>query len=49
MSENATNIYYIKRKLAINVQIFAISEVSGGPYCNGNVNSGTETYATNFS
>ena len=49
MSENATNIYYIKRKLALNVQIFAISEVPGGPFCNRNVNSGTETYATNLS
>ena len=24
------------------------SEVSDGPYCNSNVNSGTETYAANI-
>ena len=45
---NVTNVYYAKRKLAINMQIFAVSEVSGGPYCNRNVNSGTETCATNL-
>ena len=33
----------IKRKLAIHVQIFAVSEVSGGSYCNRNVDSGNET------
>ena len=30
------------------MQIFAVSEVAGGPYCNGNVRSGTETFATNL-
>ena len=34
-------------KLAINMQRFAVSEVSGGSYCNCNVNSGTETYSAN--
>ena len=27
------------------MQIFAVSEVSGGSYCNRNTNSGTETEA----
>ena len=30
------------------MQIFAVSEVSGGIYCNGYVNSGTETYAATW-
>ena len=29
--------------LAINVHIFAASEISGGSYCNRNADSGTET------
>ena len=33
----------LTRKLAINMQIFAVSEVSGGSGCNRNENSGTET------
>ena len=33
---------WLTRKLAINMQIFAVSEVSGGSDCNRNVNSGTE-------
>ena len=32
----------LTRKLAINMQIFAVWEVSGGSYCNRNTNSGTE-------
>ena len=48
VTENATNIYYIKRELAINMQIFAVSIVSGGTYCNHNVNSRTKTYAANL-
>ena len=48
LRQNATNVYNIKRKLAINVPIFAFSEVSVGPYFNRNVNSGTETYAANL-
>ena len=34
---------WLTRKLAINMQIFAVSEVSGGSDCNCNANSGTET------
>ena len=30
------------------MQNLAFSEVSGGPYCNSNVNTGTETYAANL-
>ena len=30
------------------MQIFAVSEVSGGPYCNCNLNSGTETNAADL-
>ena len=45
---NVTNAYYIKRKLAISKQIFAVSEVSGNSYCNRNANSGTKTYAANL-
>ena len=41
--QNATNVYFIKRKLAINMQISAVSEVSGGSCCNCHVNSGTKT------
>ena len=48
VTENTTNVCYIKNKLAIKMQIFAVSEVAGGPYCNGNVRSGTETFATNL-
>ena len=29
-------------------KIFVVSAVSGGPYCNCNVNSGTETYAADL-
>ena len=32
-----------KRKLAINMQIFAVSEVLRSSYCSCNANSGTET------
>ena len=35
----------LTRKLAINTQISAVSEVSGGSDCNRNANSGTETEA----
>ena len=41
-----TGIYdrmWLTRKLAINMQIFAVSEVLGGSDCNRNANSGTET------
>ena len=34
----------MKRKQAINMQIFAVSEVSSGSYCNCNSNSGTEHF-----
>ena len=34
----------MKRKLVINIQAFAVSEVSGGSYCNFNANKGTETF-----
>ena len=37
-----TECHYIKRKLAINMEIFAVSEVSGSSYCNRNADSGTE-------
>ena len=47
LTESANNAYYIRRKLAINIQIFTVSEVSGGPNCNYNINGGTETYAAN--
>ena len=40
--QNTTNIYYLKRKQATNIQIFAVSEVSGR---NRNPNSGTETFS----
>ena len=33
----------LTRKIAINMQIFAVSEVSGGSDCNRNANSGAET------
>ena len=36
-----------KGKPAINMQIFAVSKVSGGPNCNRNVSSETETYEAN--
>ena len=45
---NATNVYYIRRKLAISMQMFAVPEVLDGPYCNLNVLSGTETYAAHL-
>ena len=48
MTGNTINVYYVKRKLAINMQIFAFYEVSGGPYCNRDGNSGSETYVANF-
>ena len=38
----------MKRNLAINMQIFAVFEVFGGPYCNRNVSNSTETYAANL-
>ena len=34
---------WLARKLAINMKIFAVSEVSDGSDCNCNANSGTET------
>ena len=34
---------WLTRKLPINMQIFAVSEVSGGSGCNHNENSGAET------
>ena len=34
----------MKGKQAINMQIFAVTEVSVGSYCNRNPNSGTETF-----
>ena len=43
--DRCTNVYNIKWKLAIKMQIFAVSEVSDGSYCNRNENSGTETDA----
>ena len=43
MLEFVTECHYIKKTLAINMQIFAVSEVSGGSYCNRNADSGTET------
>ena len=33
---------WLTRKLAINMHIFAVPEVSGGLDCNCNANSGTE-------
>ena len=35
--KNATNVYCMKRKLAINMQTFAVSKVLGGTYCNRTV------------
>ena len=43
---NATNFYFIKRKLDFDMQIFAVSEVSGGSHYNCNTNNGIETDAT---
>ena len=34
---------WLSRKLDIDMQIFAVSKVSGGSDCNPNANSGTET------
>ena len=34
---------WLTRKVAINMQIFAVSEVLCGSDCNCNTNSGTET------
>ena len=34
----------MKMKQAINMQIFTVSEVSDGSYCNRNPNSRTETF-----
>ena len=34
---------WLTRKLAINIHMFTVSEVSGGLNCNCNANSGTET------
>ena len=48
LRQNATNVYYIRRKLGISMQMFGVSEVLDGPYCNLNVNSGTETYAAHL-
>ena len=45
MTENVTIVYFIKRKLAINMQIFLVAKVSGGSYCNRDANSGTEIAA----
>ena len=41
------NVNYTK-KVSINKQNLAVSEVSRGPYCDSNVSSGTETYAANL-
>ena len=48
MTENTDYIFYIKRKLAVSTQKFAVCQVSGGPYCCSNVNCGTETCVGNF-
>ena len=34
-----------QEETTINMRNFALSEVSDGPYCNSDVNKGTETYA----
>ena len=39
--QNATNVYYMKRKQTTNMQIFAASGVSRCSYCNSNPNSGS--------
>ena len=46
--ENASDFFYIKEKLSINIQKFEVSEVSGGTYCNSNVHSVAETYTANL-
>ena len=46
--EYATNAYYTMKKLAINIQNLAVSEASGGLYCNCNIHGGTETYPANL-
>ena len=38
LQQNTTDIYYIKRKVAITFQIFTISEISGDLYCNHSAN-----------
>ena len=45
--QNRRDVYYTKKNL-LNLQNLVFSEISGDPYCNRNVNSGTETYATNL-
>ena len=42
------DIFYIKMKIAINMQKLEVSEVSNGLYCNSNVNCETENYAANL-
>ena len=44
LRQNARNVYY-KRILAIKMQIFAVSEVWSGSYCNLSANCGTKTDA----
>ena len=47
--ENATDVFCISTKLAINMIKFKVSEVSGNPYYyNCDVNSETESYVDNL-
>ena len=39
---------YTKKKVAINMHNLAVSEVSGDPYCDSNVNARIETYGANL-
>ena len=41
ISDRMPQIFIISMELAINMQIFAVSEVSGGSYCNSNASCGT--------
>ena len=45
---NSANVYYIKKKLAINMQNLALYEASDGLFCSSNVHSEIETYAVNL-
>ena len=47
LCENAPDVFYIKKKLSINMQKFELSDVSGSSYYNIKVNSETETYEAN--
>ena len=42
------DVFYIKMKIAINMQKLEVSEVSNGLYCNSNVNCETENYTANL-